>query len=180
VLTTTGAEGGLWRFRGRPPQALVGVGMTSQGFTTDRPYQRMPDSRTPQGSWVFNGIPPSAQIGTADGLELPGGAAGGEVDRVDYTIGSPENTLLLARASNFDAAYQFVVEEVNVQDSLQSGGVNPLITADMALLKYLGGGAAFSVGSLNWMGSLLTTNDTTVSQVTQNVLEKFDSSGPLP
>jgi N,N-dimethylformamidase len=180
VLTTTGEEGGLWRFRGRPPQALVGVGMTAQGFTTDRPYDRMPDSMTPQGSWVFAGIPSHAEIGTADGLELPGGAAGGEIDRLDYTIGSPENTLLLARASNFDSAYQFVVEEVNVQDSLQSGGTNPLITADMTLLKYLGGGAVFSAGSLNWTASLFTQNDPTVSQVTQNVLQRFDSAAPPP
>jgi hypothetical protein len=69
---------------------------------------------------------------------------------------------------------------VNVADSLQGADVNPLITADMTLLQYLGGGAVFATSSLNWIGNLFTANDNTVSQVTQNVLQRFNSPGPLP
>jgi hypothetical protein len=72
------------------------------------------------------------------------------------------------------------VEEVGEADSLQGGPVNPLVYSDMALTKYLCGGAVFSTGSIQWSGNLLTTNDTTVSQVTQNVLQRFDSPEPLP
>jgi N,N-dimethylformamidase len=129
---------------------------------------------------VFDGIGQNQPIGAGDSLELPGGAAGGEIDRADYTIGSPQGTMILARASNFPNAYQFVVEEVNVADSLQSGRVNPLVEADMTLTNYLGGGAVFSTGSLDWTGSLLTPSDSTVSQVTENVLQRFDSAEPLP
>jgi N,N-dimethylformamidase len=180
VLTTTGEEGGLWRFRGRPPQQLLGVGFTAEGFVGARPYERQPDSFSPEGAWVFNGIGSGELIGTADGLELPGGAAGEEIDRVDYTLGSPADTLILARATAFGPAYQHAVEEIGEADSLQSGPVNPLVYSDIALTKYLGGGAVFSTGSIQWSGSLLTTNDTTVSQITQNVLQRFDSPGSLP
>jgi N,N-dimethylformamidase len=180
VLTTTGEEGGIWRFRGRPPRQLVGVGFTSQGFTSGRPYDRMPASFSKAGAWVFRGIAADQAIGASGGLELAGGAAAGEIDRVDYTIGSPADTLILARASGFPRAYQFVVEEVHVTDSLQSGTVNPLVESDIALTKYLGDGAVFAAGSLDWTGSLLTPKDSTVSRVTQNVLERFDSAGSLP
>jgi N,N-dimethylformamidase len=180
VLTTTGQQGGLWRFRGRPPQQLLGVGFTSEGFTGARPYHRMPDSFTPQGAWVFDGIGPNQPIGAADGLELPGGAAGEEIDRVDYTLGSPTDTLILARATGFGQAYQGVVEELNITDSLQGGPVNPLVYSDIALTKYLDGGAVFSTSSIQWSGNLLTPTDTTVSQITQNVLQRFDAQGPLP
>ncbi|HLV02809.1 MAG TPA: LamG domain-containing protein, partial [Acidobacteriota bacterium] len=37
---TSGELGGLWRRRGRPPQLLVGIGFTSQGFDRNAPFQR--------------------------------------------------------------------------------------------------------------------------------------------
>ena len=51
--STTGELGGLWRFRGRPPQRLVGVGFTSQGFDYSLPYERRGgggDPRPPSSS----------------------------------------------------------------------------------------------------------------------------------
>ena len=35
----TGEHGGIWRHRGRPPQALAGVGFTAQGFDRSLPYR---------------------------------------------------------------------------------------------------------------------------------------------
>jgi N,N-dimethylformamidase len=131
---------------------LLGVGFTAEGFVGARPYERQPDSFSPQGAWVFSGIGPSELIGTADGLELTGGAAGEEIDRVDYTLGSPADTLILASATGFGQAYQQAVEEVGEADSLQGGPVNPLVYSDMAMTKYLGGGAVFSTGSSQLVG----------------------------
>jgi N,N-dimethylformamidase len=44
--STTGELGGMWRERGRPPQRLVGVGFTAQGFDASLPYYRQALTRT--------------------------------------------------------------------------------------------------------------------------------------
>ena len=52
--STTGEMGGLWRFRGRAPQKIVGVGFTSQGGGENRPYKRQPDSFDPRAAFIKN------------------------------------------------------------------------------------------------------------------------------
>jgi N,N-dimethylformamidase len=189
MLSTTGEEGGLWRFRGLSPQQLVTVGFDAQGYngphgsaTSGRPYTRTPQSFRPEVAFVFAGIAPNEQIGNFFNFYYPnGGAAGDELDRVDYTLGSPANTLVLAKATGFSEGYQYVVEELNQSDSLESGTVNPLVEADMAYTKFLGGGAVFTVGSIAWDSSLLFNNsDNDVSRITGNVLTQFASAAPLP
>ena len=44
----TGEPGGLWRFRGHPPQQLVAVGFTAQGFDRNSPYRRTEGSFDPR------------------------------------------------------------------------------------------------------------------------------------
>jgi N,N-dimethylformamidase len=189
MLSTTGEEGGLWRFRGLSPQQLVSVGFDAQGYngphgsaTSGRPYTRTPDSFRPDVAFIFAGIAPNEQIGNFFNFYYPdGGAAGDELDRVDYTLGSPANTLVLAKATGFSDGYQYVVEELNQSDSQESGNVNPLVEADMAYTKFLGGGAVFTVGSIAWDSSLLFNNsDNDVSRITGNVLTQFASAAPLP
>jgi N,N-dimethylformamidase len=189
MLSTTGEEGGLWRFRGLSPQQLVAVGFDAQGYngphgsaTTGEPYVRTQDSFRPQVTFIFAGIAPNEKIGNFFNFYYPaGGAAGDEVDRTDYTLGSPANTIVVARATGFPDGYQYVVEELNQSDSQESGNVNPLVEADMAYTKFLGGGAVFTVGSIAWDSSLLFHNsDNDVSRITNNVLTQFASPGPLP
>ena len=48
----TGEPGGLWRHRGRPPQTLVGVGMTAVGLGQARPYLRSASSYQPRVGWI--------------------------------------------------------------------------------------------------------------------------------
>ena len=83
----TGEPGGLWRFRGRAPQWLVGVGFTAQGFDRNSPYQRMPDSFDPRVAFIFEGIGDNELIGNHPSLVLDFGAAGSELDRVDLRPG---------------------------------------------------------------------------------------------
>ena len=45
---STGEQGGLWRHRGRPPQALAGVGFTAQGFDASLPYRLTDAARDPR------------------------------------------------------------------------------------------------------------------------------------
>lgn len=181
MMTTSGEEGGLWRFRGKAPQSVVLSGFTSQGFDQSRPYKRLEASFDPRAAFIFDGVGKDEKIGDFPSLQLPGGAAGEEIDRVDYALGSPPNTMVLARASGFTDAYQLVVEEVQSSDSLQGGTVNPLVYADLAYSKLAGGGALFATSSISYAGSLYYNNyDNNVSRITENVVRGFAKNGPLP
>ena len=177
----TGEPGGLWRFRGLAPQWLVGVGFSAQGFDRNSPFRRMPGSFDPRVSFIFEGIGANELIGNHPSLVLDFGAAGSELDRVDTSLGSPPDTLILATSFGHSDAYQHVVEEVNTSNSRQGGTVNPLVKADMAYVDYPNGGAVFSTSSIAWCGSLSFNDyDNNVSRITENVLRRFASDEPLP
>ena len=177
----TGEAGGLWRFRGLPPQKYFGVGFTAQGFDKNSPYKRMPGSFDRRAAFIFEGIGADEIIGDFPSLVLEEGAAGSELDRVDYVIGSPPHTLILAQSYGHSDAYHHVVEEVNTSDSRQHGTVNPLVHADLAFLEYPNGGAVFSTGSIAWSGSLSFNNySNNVSRITENVLRRFSADAPIP
>ena len=177
----TGEPGGLWRFRGLAPQWLVGVGFTAQGFDRNSPFRRMPGSFDPRVSFIFEGIGDTELIGNHPSLVLEFGGAGSELDRVDYALGSPPHTLILATSFGHSDAYQHVVEEVNTSNSEQGGTVNELVKADMAYLEYPNGGAVFSTSSIAWSGSLSFNNyDNNVSRITENVLRRFAEDALLP
>ena len=175
--STTGEVGGLWRFRGRPPQKLTGVGFSAHGFDESLPYRRQPGSTDPRAAFIFEGVAEDEPIGDF-GLVM-GGAAGYEVDRADPELGTPPHALVVATASGFSDGYQHVVEEVLVSDSHQGGTVNPLVKADVVYFEGPKGGAVFSVGSIAWCGALSHNNyDNAASRVTENVLKRFTSGNP--
>jgi N,N-dimethylformamidase len=184
----TGEFGGLWRFRGRPPQELVSTGFTAQGFGSkrgtafySRPYKRDPDSFDPRAAFIFRGVGANELIGNFPTLQWAGGAAGEELDRFDYALNTPPTTLVLATATGFGDQYIFVVEEINNTMDLQGGSVNPLVKADMTLSYYPKGGAVFSVSSISYTGSLFFNHyNNNVSRITGNVLRAFMSGAPLP
>jgi N,N-dimethylformamidase len=178
----TGEPGGLWRFRGMAPQQFFGVGFTAQGFDRNQPYRRRPGSFDPRASWIFEGIGRDELIGDHPSLVLEIGAAGSELDRADFALGTPPHTLVLASSSGHSDAYQHVVEQINTSNSARPGGTqNPLVRADMVFLEYPNGGAVFSSSAIAWCGSLSYNNYTnTVSRITENVLRRFASDVPLP
>ena len=176
--STTGEVGGLWRFRGRPPQRLTGVGFSAQGTDYSVPYERNADSRDPRAAFIFDGVGDDETIGDF-GLVM-GGAAGFEVDRADYELGTPPHALVMATATGFSDVYQHVVEEVLLSDSRQSGTVNPMVKGDMVYFEGPKGGGVFSVGSITWCGSLSHNDyDNNVSRITDNVLRRFSSENPI-
>jgi N,N-dimethylformamidase len=173
-LSTTGELGGLWRYRGRAPQRLAGIGFTAQGFDNNRPYQRQPGSFDPRVAFIFAGIGKDELIGDFPSLVLNHGAAGFELDRADIALGTPPHALILASSSGYSDSYQHVVEEVLISDSRQGGTINPLVRADMVYFECPNSGAVFSTGSIAWCGSLSYNNyDNNVSRVTDNVLRRF-------
>ncbi len=178
--STTGEFGGLWRFRGRPPQKLVGVGFTAQASALGRPYARQPASFDPRASWIFEGIGPDELIGDFPCLVNSYGAAGFEIDRYDHVLGTPAHALLLATATGFSDGFQHVIEETLQSDSKQGGTVNPWVKADMTYFETGNGGAVWTSASISWMGSL-SYNDykNNVSRLTENVLRRFSADEPL-
>jgi N,N-dimethylformamidase len=171
----------------------VGTCFTAQGFgaTTgaapySRPYTRNPDSFDPRAAFIFQGVGPNEQIGNFPSLQLPGGAAGEELDRFDYSLNSPPTTLVLATARGFGNDYIWVVEEINNTTNVSTTGnggqpPNPLVRSDMTLSYYPKGGAVFSVSSISFTGSLFFNHyNNNVSRITGNVLRTFMSGAPLP
>ncbi|MFI0405749.1 N,N-dimethylformamidase beta subunit family domain-containing protein [Actinomadura sp. 3N508] len=186
--STTGEYGGLWRFRGRPPQQLVGVGFTAQGFGSrmgtgnySRPLVRSPQSHDPRGAWVFDGVKATGPIGDFESLQSPGGPMGEELDRADYALGTADNTIVLGSGTGFGDEYLFVKEENNTANLMEGGTVNWLVRGDVTLTHYPHGGAVFSASSISWAGSLFYNGyDNDIAKITGNVLDAFASGKPLP
>ena len=177
--STTGELGGLWRFRGRPPQKLVGVGFSAWSAASGRPFRRQPGSFDSRAAFIFEGIGPDEPIGDFPCLVLEYGAAGEEVDRLDHVLGSPPHALVLATANDFSPMWRHVAEEVLMLQ--QAGPANPRVRADMVFFEYPNGGAVFSASSITWP-SCLSYNEysNNVSRITDNVLRGFLKEGPLP
>ena len=175
-LSATGELGGLWRYRGYAPQSWLGVGFTAQGIGKGRPYDRRPESFDPRAAWIFEGVGSDERIGDFPCLVDGYGAAGLEIDRADYELGTPRRALVVATATGFSDSFQHACEEVLESDSAQGGSTSPWVRADMVLLEYPKGGAVFSPGSITWCGCLSYNGyDNNVSRITQNVLDRFAS-----
>jgi N,N-dimethylformamidase len=179
-LSTTGELGGLWRFRGRAPQVVTGVGMTAEGLGPGRPYRRTAGSRDPRAAFIFDGVGDDEPIGDFPNLVIGHGAAGWEIDRHDVALGSPPHALVVATADGFADDYQHVVDEVMHADSPQSASVNPHVRADLVFFEGPAGGAVFSTGSIAWCGSLSYAGYANpVARVTGNVLTRFAADEPF-
>ena len=172
-LSLTGEQGGLWRYRGQDPNRLVGVGFASEGWGGAEGYDQLADRHDPRAAFVFEGIEPDEVIG--DFGEIMSGASGDEIDRYDLANGTPPQTLRLATSEGRHSDYyQIVVEDLTMVLPGRGGQDDPRVRSDITLLEAPTGGAVFSVGSINWSGSLLTNDaDNNVSRMTENVLRKF-------
>lgn len=186
---TTGEYGGLWRFRGRPPQELLGVGFTAQGFGNkngsaeyNKPFDRTEESYSPKASWIFEGVDNEEGIGgDMPTLQSPGGPMGEEVDRADYALGTPANAIIVGVSQQFGDEYMHVVEEINTSSLFEGGTTNPMVRGDVTLMHYPQGGAVFSTSSMVWSGGFYHNNyDNDMTRITENVLNAFISDKPLP
>ena len=167
-----GQYGGLWRRNGRPPQQITGVGFSGQGKFQGTYYRRAKNTNDAQVSWIFDGV--DDEILGDFGLS-GGGAAGFELDRVDYRLGSPLNTRILARSEEYAEHFVLVPEEqLTHVVTWAREPEEKLIHADMAYYETPSDGAVFSVGSITYCGSLSHNNyDNNISRITENVLRRF-------
>lgn len=167
-----GDYGGLWRRNGRPPQVLCGVGFSAQGLFEGSYYRRTPGAADPRAAWIFEGV--DQEIIGDFGLS-GGGAAGFELDRADFKLGTPPNALILARSEGHQAHFVVVPEELLTHVTTVTGErPKALIRAEIVYFETVGGGAVFSVGSITFCGALSHDNYVNnVSRMLENVLTHF-------
>ncbi len=170
--STTGELGGLWRYRGRAPNVSTGIGFATQGFDKASHWVRQPGSFDPRAAWIFEGVGADELIGNF-GLVM-GGVVGDELDRVDFDLGSPPHTLVLATSEGLHSdAYLLVVEDIPLTIPNIGGSNNKLVRSDMTYLEGPNGGHIFSVGSIANMGSLSHNNyQNNYSRIIENVIRR--------
>lgn len=175
-----GGYGGLWRRLGRPPQALVGVGFSSQGNYNGHPYTFTDAILDPRVAFLRQGLAETAQPGAMFGERglMGGGAAGHELDRADVALGTPRHALVIARAVVTEASYQPVNEER--RDHTWPGAREDLIRSDVTFFETPKGGAVFSVGSMNFIGALpIDGYGNAAAHLIENVVRRFADPAPL-
>lgn len=170
-----GMLGGLWRRNGRPPQQLCGVGFSGQGKFEGSHYRAMPGAADPRAAWILEGtgIRPGETFG---GFGLSGGgAAGFELDRADPILGTPPNTVILARSEGHQEHFVTVPEELLTHITTVTGErPEALIRAEIVYFETRDGGAVFSTGSITFCGSLSHADYANpISRMLENVLNRF-------
>ena len=174
----TGEYGGLWRYLGRPPQSLVGVGFSAAGFDVSSYYRRKPGSFDPRARFIFEGIGEDELIG--DFGAVGGGAAGWETDIYDAALQAPANTLVLASSEHHSNAYVTVPEDPEGCFLPLDGTLDPKARADLVFFECPKGGAVFSTGSIAWGPALSHAGYcNNVASITGNVLERFLDPTPF-
>lgn len=167
----SGQQGGLWRSRGRAPNYLFGVGSCAGGNGPGVAYERTEEGKLPAYDWAFKGIGSEDLIGVEG---FGGGASGDELDRMDYTLGSPANIVVLATSIGHSDNFGLFNEEKLFPMLNTMGSQTNLVRSDITYYETHAGGAVFSVGSINWYSSLAWNNyENNVAILTGNVLKDF-------
>lgn len=168
TLSTEPVPAGLWRHRGRSPNALVGVGFCAQGWRGGAAYTVASDLPSSLHRTVFGDLGPGAILRTGGSIDHP---AADEVDRVDPMLGTPPQTKVLASSQTLNWSFQPVIEDQNMIVPGLDGSQNPDVRSDVAYLPLPSGGAVFSVGSIAWAMHLPVDNyRNDLAKVSTNVL----------
>ena len=178
-MSFTGELSGLWRRNGIPPEVICGTSFSAQGFIAARPYTRRDESNDPRAAWMFDGIGENETIG--DFGTVLGGAAGSEIDAIDYALGTPPHALVVAEATDFGVDVHWVDEEFHHTHSAVNGENCPHVRCDMVFYETPNGGAVFSTSSIAFAGSLAHNNfENNVSRLLENIVMRFVDETPFP
>lgn len=170
VNSLDGQQSGLWRSRGMSCNTLWGVGFCAQGTGLGVPYKRTEQSKSSHLSWIFEGIEGDL-IGE---YGFGGGASGDEIDRYDVENGSPEDAVILASSTGHSDEFGIATEDLTYPALNTLGTQTNLIRSDLVYYIAAGGGAVFSVGSINWYCSLAwEAYENNVARLTGNIIKGF-------
>lgn len=170
INSLDGQRGGLWRSRGMSCNTLFGVGFCAQGTGPGVPYRRTEASRDPRLAWMFTDV--TGDLIGEHGLGA--GASGDEIDRYDVGNGSPEGALTLATSTGHSDDFGIAIEDLSFPALNTLGTQTNLVRSDLVYYVGAGGGAVFSVGSINWYCSLGWDDyDNNVARLTANVIKGF-------
>lgn len=177
-LALTGEQGGLWRSRGRTPNRICGLGSDACGMGQGAPYGIVPEARqNPKLAFLFKGHGLEENDIIGDFGLVQGAASGDEIDRLDYSLGTPENAVLVATsklAGGHSDNYALFNEEILFPMVNTLGTTSDKVRSDLVYFDTASGGAVFGVGSINWVGSLAWKNyDNNAAQITANALHEF-------
>lgn len=165
-----GGYGGLWRRLGRPPNRLAGVGFAAQGFDESGYYRVNGKARSGPAAFALEGV---ADIFGHHGW-LGNGAAGQEIDRVEVRLAPEADVHVIASSTGHPPSMLRTKEELL---SFILPFEDPKARSDIAIRFANQGGAAFSVGSMAWVGALLDGGDASgrndVIRMTANVINRF-------
>jgi len=166
-LALTNEPGGYFRDRGRGEYRLVGVGISLMGFSPARPYDRTEAGRADKFAWLFDGV--ADRFG--DTGIVQGGAAGYEVDAVNFHLGSPADITVIATATGFPDSY------VDDPGKWYEGGEaerRAQRRADMTFWQNANGGTIFCASSVSFLGALPALgDDNDVGRLVRNLLAAF-------
>jgi N,N-dimethylformamidase len=167
---TDGRPGGLWRSLGRPPNKLVGIGFSAHGYSGDGAYVAM-------DGLDLTRLPPRLAAVIREIGSRRFGIAGLELDCHDVELGTPGETVILAKAVDMPAGYVPAIEMFGALDAFLPDPAKSLpaaVKGDIVLGRLPGGGQFFSVGSIRWTSGLLEPGDPHfVRRVTEAVLRDF-------
>ena len=171
VHSLNGQQGSLWRSRGRACNYLFGLGCCGEGTGDGVPYKRTEASKDPKLAWMFEGIGEGELLGEHG---FGGGASGDEIDKFDLGNGSPANCIVLASSTGHSDHFGAFPEDLVFPITKTLGSQTDEIRSDIVYYETSGGGAVFSVGSINWYCSLGWDGyKNNIAKLTENVLRGF-------
>jgi N,N-dimethylformamidase len=174
-LQSTGQLGGLWRHVGRAPQQLFGVGTRGMGFPGSIGFTRTADWNNPRVAFLTAGITEDV---LGDYGMMGNGAAGEEIDAVDFALGTPRHALVIARSQNHPRGMMIAREDLRFV--VPDEWVHAQVHADLTFFETASGGAVLSLSSMTWCGSLSHNGgDNGVSRLTANALRRFSDPTPF-
>ncbi|KAL5088751.1 hypothetical protein Trisim1_006430 [Trichoderma cf. simile WF8] len=171
IFSSNGQSGLLWRSRGLPANCLFGVGCCAEGPGPGVGYKRTEAGKDTSFAWMFAGISEDEVLGE---YGFGGGASGDEMDKCDYKIGSPSNTVVVATSIGHPDRFGMFPEDISFPFQNVLGTQTKEVRSDVTYYETSGGGAVFSVGSINWLCSLGWNHfENNIARLTGNVLQEF-------
>lgn len=166
--STTGELGGLWRYRGLSPHALLGVGFVAQGADGGGAAFEKADPVPDEAAFLFDGI--EGRVFGERGFDM-GAAASDEVDRFSIAHGSPPWAHVAGSSQELSHFYKMAVEDIQLSRENNGGDVNRDVRADLVLVRHASGGMTFAASSIGWVQAMAVDDfDNSVARITENAL----------